>query len=1537
MADSLASVRPLNCKKKNRWCHPGQLASTQPHVLLLVALSLLLQCTNPASHTGKDVNPFQNIRHPPPPPTLPQPSLEEPKNSNRDEDDPVSEDKDVLDVEQQVVDSIQGTTQRQNESQVSEGEVLHVGAVPLATSPPQTPQIVEPPDHSPSPTTETPIKATPVKEIDVGGDAKQSTTGEVDETVQAKRSEVVKDPDITHKEEPQVSGSGEEEKNQVKEVDKPKEGIIPSTEEIHVEESKKGIEAGVSNDTVLQPNIPGGSNETIKETETSKDQQEEKPKESEKVKEEKDAVEERPIIQEEVGEVKKEGKEDEQIIKEVVEEGEEEEEEEEEGESVDVTEKEEKLVEEEKAGEPDASLLEEKTEPLETYSQFAKRVNAEKQHDALSNGHTNGLSSTQPKTLHKLKKNHASPDCGSKLVAANPEATHAHKVIASNKDEYLLNKCGDKTWFVIELCESIRPQQFDIANFELFSNLPQNITVHGSHRYPSREWTLLGRYEGQEGNRALQTFDIEASIDFFKFIKVEVLSHYGTEFFCPISLFRIYGLSEFEVLETEDAPVEEEEDLEAAREEEKEAAFDATASKQQPFGTVGRGGMADMLKNVLSGVLDVIKRGYRPGNSTSANDPDNINEFTAKCRSLHPSQSVEETDCPLASSLNYILACYYDEYQALIKLPVVSATIENSTFCQHLGSTMCSSPSVEDSLVYDTACNDSYVCVMLSPKHVLAMCFMYDPLLLTHAQAPPCETDTATPENASVHSRDYIMPGSPSSINPRLPAQPQTGLGSSLPQSGKGGAQVKQPPKSQKESTKDITGKEETNKNIDPNSVADVAVPSSPEESVMEQRKGKEVKPKSKQDKKKPDEHVGQVGLEVGTGSTLPPGTHIEGTLDEKLGEEGEEVPESTLLEESTVPQPNTTKSHQQPQAPPQEPKVSQHSASNKESIVVRLSNKIKALESNMSISSAYLEELSRRYKRQMEEMQKQFNATIAALNETSRHAYERDLQHQQDIATLEELMTTLRSEVDFLLQERRTLANTVVEQHLLLMLIEVVVLSLVFYMCGWRHRHKSSRDCAHTPSYDGPLALPPSTSGQHGEDEGCGDTGAVEGTERSRRTRRRSIDSITRERLAKPRQRRPSEEALNITGTYQDLLIVEPAIPIMVDPICDAPTSSLGRKKKKKSSTGLKRSKSNASISEKEGVRRVKKTKDKLELSSAGVLFVGQEDQNFNSGFNQGIIHTEPSPVTSYVWQDTVGQSFTDSSPTTPIDFIESLHRPLLHNISSSPLTGNGYSDFSCGSTFSYGDNSYEVLQPKRHSIACCHNCETVQHYSPPTKSPCVDPSSTGLGRLSKTKKIRRSKSNPTPNHGCCCCTEHNSRGVSFLLHEASHHVANGHHEAPYTVNGHDHDRDKLSRSISNHGDSRLNGLSTILRGPHEQDIVEHMFADDMSSVPPQYERSVICNTITSRAKTRLRSDNWEWYASQQHQGSSSSETISTCSSTDSNGRLGGGKCVEDLVISNKKSKIKPSSGGKKKKKKSLSSSRMVGEEVIKEVDAAT
>lgn len=75
-----------------------------------------------------------------------------------------------------------------------------------------------------------------------------------------------------------------------------------------------------------------------------------------------------------------------------------------------------------------------------------------------------------------------------------------------------------------------------------------------------------------------------------------------------------------------------------------------------------------------------------------------------------------------------------------------------------------------------------------------------------------------------------------------------------------------------------------------------------------------------------------------------------------------------------------------------QEPAVSTGSivAGQKESVFMRMSNRIKALEINMSLSSLYLQELSQRYRRQMDDMQRAFNRTIGTLNDTARKAAEK-------------------------------------------------------------------------------------------------------------------------------------------------------------------------------------------------------------------------------------------------------------------------------------------------------------------------------------------------------------------------------------------------------------------------------------------------------------------------------------------------------------------------------------------------------------------
>ena len=65
-------------------------------------------------------------------------------------------------------------------------------------------------------------------------------------------------------------------------------------------------------------------------------------------------------------------------------------------------------------------------------------------------------------------KNYASPDCGAKVVAANPEAVSAGAVLSSSRDEYLLNTCNSRIWFVVELCEAIQPRKVRYCGHQMY-------------------------------------------------------------------------------------------------------------------------------------------------------------------------------------------------------------------------------------------------------------------------------------------------------------------------------------------------------------------------------------------------------------------------------------------------------------------------------------------------------------------------------------------------------------------------------------------------------------------------------------------------------------------------------------------------------------------------------------------------------------------------------------------------------------------------------------------------------------------------------------------------------------------------------------------------------------------------------------------------------------------------------------------------------------------------------------------------------------
>lgn len=187
-------------------------------------------------------------------------------------------------------------------------------------------------------------------------------------------------------------------------------------------------------------------------------------------------------------------------------------------------------------------------EDIPTFDEWKKQV-MEVEKEKSQSLHTSTSSSPHPvkKVQKNFKNNYASVECGAKILSANTEAKSTSAILKENMDLYMLNPCSTKIWFVIELCEPIQVKQLDIANFELFSSTPKDFLVSISDRYPTNKWVKLGTFHARD-ERIVQSFPLDEQL-YAKYVKVELLSHFGSEHFCPLSLIRVFGTSMVEEYE----------------------------------------------------------------------------------------------------------------------------------------------------------------------------------------------------------------------------------------------------------------------------------------------------------------------------------------------------------------------------------------------------------------------------------------------------------------------------------------------------------------------------------------------------------------------------------------------------------------------------------------------------------------------------------------------------------------------------------------------------------------------------------------------------------------------------------------------------------------------------------------------------------------------------------------------------------------------------------------------------------------------------
>ncbi|KAJ4175115.1 hypothetical protein NW754_005534 [Fusarium falciforme] len=143
----------------------------------------------------------------------------------------------------------------------------------------------------------------------------------------------------------------------------------------------------------------------------------------------------------------------------------------------------------------------------------------------------------------KERFSYSSFDAGATVLKSSPGAKNAKAILVENKDSYMLLECSAPRKFVIvELSDDVLIDTVVIANFEFFSSMVRLFRVSVSDRYPVKpdKWKELGSFEARN-SRDIQPFLVENPQIWAKYVRIEFLTQYGNEYYCPVSLIRIHG------------------------------------------------------------------------------------------------------------------------------------------------------------------------------------------------------------------------------------------------------------------------------------------------------------------------------------------------------------------------------------------------------------------------------------------------------------------------------------------------------------------------------------------------------------------------------------------------------------------------------------------------------------------------------------------------------------------------------------------------------------------------------------------------------------------------------------------------------------------------------------------------------------------------------------------------------------------------------------------------------------------------------------
>ncbi|KAM9845295.1 SUN domain-containing ossification factor [Aulostomus maculatus] len=825
------------------------------------------------------------------------------------------------------------------------------------------------------------------------------------------------------------------------------------------------------------------------------------------------------------------------------------------------------------ATDTDSSVSSKDPEDIPTFDEWKRKMMEVEKEKTLSTHTSNNGAPHVVKKVQKNFNNYASVECGAKILGANPEAKSTSSILKENMDLYMLNPCSNKIWFIIELCEPIQVKQLDIANFELFSSTPKDFLVSISDRYPTNKWLKLGTFHARD-ERTVQSFPLDEHLYakyvkmFIKYIKVELVSHFGSEHFCPLSLIRVFGTSmveEYEeISDPSERPDEQEDDLD-------DLPGYTPGEAKYPKNLIGSA--KDVILNMVNNIaVNVLGGGpeMQEGNissqvvnttepspqhetppQTTRTDPPPVPDSDEVRREIPEDVDIPEPGAPSSEAVvpeapppgtveqeppsaedNIIIPLENDEEEPIGSTIILLDREEeleeekkDSDEQQEAKLDYCAlHPSFSSSCctasLQEYIQRQSSVLLFKQRKSQIKNRKQMIPSIQTpawHLPLPPSACPEPRLHHSEVHQphekEQASEPEPVSGASPSVAQQPPAPTIESHEES------MSEPPLLEPSQTSNLPEPSATDSSpANPSPVVETPQLSSeepvkplwPEQSqdVLDREQHMEaavplsssavdVKPSSTMEDATvapTEKHADASQSEINTFVQNPETTDRPHILHSSAAPQLEQPPSAALESVTTATEPpkptepepsggqtilTETKmedlsedvaaslggSSQLPRpstpGPPSllsSPSLSDiyaeapngteqngnmvHGSSQKESVFMRLNNRIKALEMNMSLSGRYLEQLSQRYRKQMEEMQKAFNITVIKLQNTSRIAEEQDQRQTDSIQLLQGQLENVTQLVLNLSVRVSQLESEVSDRH------NYLLLSLMLCVC---------------------------------------------------------------------------------------------------------------------------------------------------------------------------------------------------------------------------------------------------------------------------------------------------------------------------------------------------------------------------------------------------------------------------------------------------------------------------------------------------------